>query len=418
MSNQSNQPWIRKYCPKNIKEVQGHNRVIAELKSYILNYKSQKKKAAMLYGGPGVGKTCIVHALANELGYEILEVNASDFRNKDAIKSVVGSASQQQPLFFSKGKIILVDEVDGITGRKDRGGVSALKEVVANSKFPIVMTANDPWNKKFSTLRKISEMMQLRTPSYLSVSAMLKKICEIENIKYEDDSLKRLARRSGGDFRASINDLQNLSQGGAIKKEDLDKLSERNQVESMNSALIKIFKNTNLKIALEALRDVNEDMNTSILWIDENIPMEYKDPRDLYKAYDSLSKADVFRGRIRRWQHWRFLVYVNALISGGIAISKEEKYPGFVSYKPTKRILKYWLAKRANQKRDSIAEKVAAGTHSSKRDVIQKTIPYLKVIFKKNFSFLEQLLEYLSFVEFVSVPCPVCTQYVFPYQQS
>lgn len=389
------EPWTKKYCPETTKDVQGHNTAIQEIKAYIQNYKRQKKKAALVYGGAGSGKTCMVHAIANELGYEILEVNASDFRNKDAINSIVGSATQQQSLFM-RSKVILVDEIDGLAGREDRGGVSALKEVIAKSSFPIIMTANDPWNKKFSPLRKVSEMVQLRTPSYLSVYNVLKRICKTEKIKCDEENLKRLARRTGGDFRAAINDLQNLTQGGELKRSAIDGLSERNQIESMTSALVKIFKTKDMKIAIEALRDVQEDLDKCILWIDENLPHEYKEPQDLYRAYDKLSKADVFKGRIRRWQHWRFLVYINALITAGVAVSKDEKYPGFVSYKPTKRILKYWMAKRSNMKRNAIAEKLAEATHTSKKSAIKSSVPYLKVIFKRNKMMSNEISEELD----------------------
>lgn len=389
------EPWTKKYCPETTKDVQGHNTAIQEIKAYIQNYKRQKKKAALVYGGAGSGKTCMVHAIANELGYEILEVNASDFRNKDAINSIVGSATQQQSLFM-RSKVILVDEIDGLAGREDRGGVSALKEVIAKSSFPIIMTANDPWNKKFSPLRKVSEMVQLRTPSYLSVYNVLKRICKAEKIKCDEENLKRLARRTGGDFRAAINDLQNLTQGGELKRSAIDGLSERNQIESMTSALVKIFKTKDMKIAIEALRDVQEDLDKCILWIDENLPHEYKEPQDLYRAYDKLSKADVFKGRIRRWQHWRFLVYINALITAGVAVSKDEKYPGFVSYKPTKRILKYWMAKRSNMKRNAIAEKLAEATHTSKKSAIKSSVPYLKVIFKRNKMMSNEISEELD----------------------
>ncbi len=393
------EPWTKKYCPKTVNEVQGHNTAIEELERYIKDYKKQKKKAALVYGGSGVGKTCLVHALANDLGFEILEVNASDFRNSDAINSIVGSASQQSSL-FNKGKVILVDEIDGLAGREDRGGVGALKDVISRSSFPVILTANDPWDKKFSPLRNASAMVQLRTPTYISVYNILKHICKEEKIKSDDDDLKRLARRAGGDFRAAINDLQNLTHDDReLKKHELDELGERNQIESMNSALVKVFKTRDFSIAIDALSDVDEDLDTSILWIDENLPKEYTKPEDLYRAYDKLSKADVFRGRIRRWQYWRLLVYVNALITAGVAVSKDEKYSGFVNYRPTKRIFKYWLAKRSNMKRDAIAEKVAFRTHTSKRDAIKNGVPYLRMIFKKNKNMANSIADELDLNE-------------------
>src|SRR3989338_6163149 len=95
-----------------------------------------------------------------------------------------------------------------------------------------------------------------------------------------------------------------------------------------------------------------------------------------------LSKADVFNIRIRRWQHYRFLVYINALITAGIAAAKNEKYKNLVEYKPTGRILKLWWAKQKSMKKKAIAEKIAEKTHSSKKEIIKSTMPYLPIMFK------------------------------------
>ena len=125
----------------------------------------------------------------------------------------------------------------------------------------------------------------------------------------------------------------------------------------------------------------------------QNLPEEYQKPEDLARAYDCLSRADVFNGRIRRWQHWRFLVYVNALISAGVAVAKDEKYKSFTSYKPTTRILKLWRANMKYQKRKSIASKIADKTHTSSKRALQDTLPYLSIIFRKNKKLAGQLAQ-------------------------
>ena len=114
------------------------------------------------------------------------------------------------------------------------------------------------------------------------------------------------------------------------------------------------------------------------------------------KAYDKLSKADVFNRRIKRWQHWRFLVYINALITAGIAVSKKEKYRHFVQYKPTGRLLKLWWAKQKAMKKKSIAEKIGEKTHTSTKQALKNTLPYMQIVFRKNKSFREQLTEELD----------------------
>jgi replication factor C large subunit len=389
------QPLIKKYYPRTVKDVQGQEKALGELKNFVENFKKQKKKAALLYGPSGIGKTSMVHALAHDSGYEIVEINASDFRNHEHINSLLGNAIKQQSL-FSKGKIILVDEMDGLSGREDRGGVGAITKLIAETTYPIIMTATNPWDTKLTSVRNKAMLIQLHTLNYLTIFSILKKICVEEKIKFKDDVLKSLARRSGGDLRAAINDLQILAGKGEITKEDLEELSQRNQIEGMIQALLKVFKTTDPEIAIKAFDNVDEDLDKCMLWIDENLPKEYTKPEDLAKAYDKLSKADVFRGRIRRWQNWRFLTYINQLLTVGVALSKNEKYHKFVQYKPTVKLLKLWRANLKYQKRKAIAQKISEKTHSSTKEVLQDTLPYLKVIFRKNRSMAEKLTEELD----------------------
>ena len=376
------QPLIRKYIPKTEKEIIGQDENLKQLKKFIVNFKLEKKNSALIYGPSGTGKTCCVYAIANEIGFEVIEVNASDFRNAEQINQKVGNAIKQQSL-FAKGKIILVDEIDGLSGREDRGGIQAITKLIEYSAFPIILTATNPFDNKFSSLRSKSNMIEFKALDYMSVFNILKKICENEKIKHEDVVLKALSRRAGGDARAAINDLQNLTQGkNELTKESLEELSDRNKTDSIMTALNKIFKTTDLKIAVSAFDNVEEDLNEQLLWIDENLPKEYTKPEELAKAYDMLSKADVFNRRIRRWQHYRFLVYINALITAGIAAAKNEKYKNLVEYKPTGRILKLWWAKQKSMKKKAIAEKIAEKTHSSKKEIIKSTMPYLPIMFK------------------------------------
>src|SRR3989338_2418491 len=376
------QPLIHKYIPKTTKEIFGQEDVIKQLSNFIINFKREKKNSALIYGPSGTGKTCSVYAIANELGYEVIEVNASNFRNAEQINQKVCNAIKQQSL-FAKGKIILVDEIDGLSGHEDRGGIQAVTKIIGGSSYPLILTATNPFDNKFSSLRSKSNLIEFKALDYLSIFNALKKICEHEKIEYNEDVLKALSRRAGGDARAAINDLQALTQDKKeLSIESLGELADRNKTDNIMTALNKIFKTTDLKIAISAFDNVEEDLNEQLLWIDENLPKEYTKPEDLAKAYEMLSKADVFSRRIKRWQHYRFLVYINALITAGIASAKQEKYKQLVQYKPTGRILKLWWAKQRNAKKKAIAEKIALKTHSSKKDILKSTMPYIPIMFK------------------------------------
>jgi len=388
-------PFIKKYQPKTLSDIKGQDAAINQLKYFISNFKKQNKKACLIYGPSGCGKTSSIYVLGKEFNYEVYEINASDVRNKEQIDEKVGSAVYQKSL-FSQGKIILIDEVDGLSGTKDRGGLPAIIKILQETAFPIILTIQNPWDNKFSSLRSKTQMTEFQPLTYLAIYEVLKDICKKENIVFQEDVLKSLARRSGNDCRAAINDLQTLSfETKELTKESLEELSQRNKEDTIINALLKIFKTTDPKIALTAFENVREDLDEQLLWLDENLPKEYTKPKDLAQAYDKLSKADVFNRRIRRWQHWRFLVYINELITAGIALSKDEKYKHMVQYKPTGKLLKIWWANQKLAKKKAIAQKIAEKTHASTKEII-KDIPYYQIIFQKNRQMAKEITEELE----------------------
>lgn len=390
------QNWTKKYAPEKISEVIGQNLATRQIMDFLADFKNKKKKALILYGPSGVGKTISVYCAAKQINYEIIELNASDFRNKEKITTILGNAITQQSL-FSKGKIVLIDEIDGLSGTKDRGGLAAVKNLISDAKFPVIMTVANIYDFKLSSIKSKSELVGFKPVDSENIAKLLEKICKNENVKAKTLVLRDIANRSGGDVRSAINDLQSIAMSKKeITRKDLDFISDRNKIESMPKALIKILKTKNPEIALSAFENVNEDIDAQFLWLDANIPLEYKNPEDLASAYDKLSRADVFKGRIRRWQHWRFLVYVTSLLTAGVASSKKEKYLGFVDYKPTGRLLKMYWANIRNAKKKAIAEKVAASTHTSKKEAIKSTVPYMQHIFKNNKKMSEEIAKQLD----------------------
>lgn len=378
-------PWSRKYQPGSIREIAGQSEAVEALIKFARDFdpRRSKKKAALLYGPVGCGKTSSAYAVARELKLEVLETNASDFRNATGINSVAGNASRQMSL-FSRGKIILIDELDGLSGHQDRGGVGAVEAVIENSAFPVVLTANDPFDKKFSSLRKLSVMVEYKQLTPEHVKEALAKVAAAEGIKIEGDALSVLANRSGGDIRGAINDLQLLCSGATqLNKEAVDELSERNRVEEMESALVRVFKTTDPNTAVAAFENVEEQPEDCFAWIDENLPMEYKKPEELAAAYEALSKADVYRGRIMNRQEWRLLSYFIQVMTMGTAIAKQKKYDGITILKRPERGLKFFIAKARHQRKIDIAEKIAEKLHSSARNVLYDTLPFMKMIFSK-----------------------------------
>ncbi len=367
--------WTQKYAPQTPAEVVGQGGVQA-VSDFIQRYPG-RKKAVLLYGPSGCGKTTSIYALANERGDELLEINASDTRNAASLNALLGSALKQRSL-FGKNKIILVDELDGLSGMEDRGGVDALIKLLEHSFFPVVLITSDPYERKLSSLRSKCELIEFMPLSPTVLAQLLSRIAAMEGINAPAAVVKALARRSGGDARAAIIDLQTLTEKSLIlKADDLSSLGERRQNESMMKALMKILKTTDSSVAVAALDAVDEDLDDVMLWIDENLPKEYKKPQDLVRAYNAVAKADIFRSWIRRWQYWRLLAYVHIMLTSGVALAKEEKYSQFSPYGPPQRLLKIWRLNMKNAKKKSIAEKIAQATHCGTRKAM-KQMPYFQ----------------------------------------
>lgn len=375
--------WIRKYAPKTSSELVGHKEEVIKLKRLISNYE-KGKKPIFLYGGVGNGKTSVVSALANELDLELTEINASDTRNSDSITTLLSGVINQGSL-FGTSKIVLVDEIDGLSGTKDRGAIPSIMKLIPESKYPIILIAHDAYTDKLKDIRKASELIEFKPLDTESVVILLKRICKEEKINYDEEAIVQLARISGGDARAAINDLQTIAiPGEKITTSHISGIGERNTTAKIEDSLKRIFKTTDPLVALGAFDDVDEDIDKVFLWVEENIPKEYLEPAHLAVAFDNLSLADVFYGRIRRWQYYRFYVYCYNLMSAGIALSKDKKYASNHTYQPTSRLLKIWIYNNANAKKKSISQKIAAVTHTSTKRAYRDTVPFLQAIFKKN----------------------------------
>ncbi len=383
--------WTVKYAPKSLSEIQGQNKALAEIQRFIEDF--PKKKALLIYGPPGSGKTATVYAIAKQYNFEILELNASDFRTESDVNEKIKNAVMQKSL-FGKKKIILIDEVDGISGTYDRGGLNAILKLLELTKFPIFLTANNIWDKKFNELRKKVVLVEFSKLKYTSIKVVLKKICKYESLECEDDALTQISIKAGGDLRSAILDLQSLGRKVTLEKTEL--LYDRDREEKIINSLLRIFKTTKEESALNAFDNVDEDYEKIIFWIEENIPYEYKKPYDLYKAFEVLSKIDILKSRIRRRNHWRFLNYIYYYLTVGIALSKEEKYSGFSRLRPPKRILNMWIANNKRAAMKSLAEKLYKKIHTGKNDLLKENIYYIKFILKNDKEMLEKFKEELD----------------------
>lgn len=384
--------WTEIYKPRTLEEIKGQDLAITQIKKFLKDF--PKKKAMLLNGPPGVGKTTLVQSIANSIQAEIFELNASDFRNKDSLNERLKPALEQSSL-VKKSKIILVDEVDGISA-VDRGGLTEIVKLIELSNFPIIATANNAWARKLAPLRKAMQTIDLKPIKDEIAKKLILEILEKENKKIKPELLEKIIKSARGDMRAIINDVQSVSLLG--ENEEVE-IFERNKETDIFHILKQVFQEKADEAMLSLFDKTEMPMEEITLWIEDNIPLVYKG-EELARAYERLSRADIFKGRIYRQQYWRFMVYQNILMSYGIAQAKHQSKSGFFKYKKPDRVLKIWLANQKNEKKKSISEKYSTKVHVGTKRIIQDfkmILPILKnPTVQKELRLDEEEIAYLS----------------------
>ncbi len=409
-------PWVEKYRPKSFADVVDQEEAKYVLASWICarfrapkdfctRWAKKKDKeildarAVLLAGPPGVGKTTLIHALAREIGYELIELNASDVRTAERLKEVVGRGLREGSLFGYGGKIVLFDEVDGLHIKEDAGGLEAIIEIIENSKVPIVMTANNPYDPRFRPLRDISLVVNLKRLSEEEVVEVLRRICTSEGAKCEEEALRSIAKSSLGDLRAAINDLQMYLSGGrkTLTVDDIKRVGERNPQLSMFEILDRVYRARWFDEARAISFNPSFDWEQYFIWATETIPVVYKEIETMSVAYDRLSKADMFIGRIKRTQEWELLPYALELALGGVSqIKSKPRLPPFIKYGFPQRLLILAKSREARKRRDALVEYLAQNLHVSRSYVKSEIIYVLGVLAKSDSKIVERLSKALG----------------------
>ncbi len=377
--------WVEKYRPKKIDDVIG-NEEAKETFIEWLKSKRRSKKAVLLYGPPGVGKTALVNAVANEFGFTIIEMNASDTRSEKAISAVAGPATAFVTLGKfsgeSKGSLLFLDEVDGIAGNEDRGGVGAILKIVEESRVPVIMAANDPDIDKLRPMKKVCLLVRFQQIRIPLIIALLQRICLLEHVKAEFEALERIAQNSRGDVRSAINDLQSLSEEKhVLTLQDTVTLTSRNKDISMYDTLKGYFTAKSVSEASALLSRSNVDYDDFLLSVSDNLPKRYTNPEELAEAYDFVSQADMFRGRVGT-ENWHLLKYFYNSLSEAAAVAPES-YKPFEFISPPIRIITLFWTKGKRSMLDGICGKIGAQCHVSRATAKHDFIPFVKGILQK-----------------------------------
>eukprot|EP00897_Mesotaenium_endlicherianum_P009643 jgi/Mesen1/8707/ME000052S08136 len=385
--------WPQKYAPHSVDDIVANQTLVKQLQEWMANWdahhlhgagkdkKGKKgaggssssktgadKKAVLISGGPGIGKTTTARLVCEQLGRPTLEVNASDTRGKadtkigggmggrtaNAIKEMVTNTS----LAFGDNSggeqklkpVLIMDEVDGMSGG-DRGGVADLIASIKSSSIPIVCICNDRYSRKLQSLVNHCLLLNYRKPtkqqaymqedpgpsnpdpSTCQMAKRLRYVANQEKLQVADTALEELAEKVNGDMRMALNQLQYMALSSrtlsyadlkarlnaSAKDEDMKPMAALDKLLGMGAGRLRLD---------ERIDAAMSDIDLIPLMLQENY-LNYRpigvDPESaeglerMSRAADSISDGDRVNVQVRRyqqWQHLPFSTFMSCLLPG------------------------------------------------------------------------------------------------------
>ncbi len=372
--------WTEKYRPKTIDSVVGNNKEKEQIQKWVNEWKEGNPQKPLLLVGPaGIGKTTLAHLIADQFD-ESIELNASDKRSQDEIMRTVGESSSSMSLFGESYKCIILDEVDGIHGTNDRGGVKAINEIIKSSKHPLILIANDLYSKRLTTIKTKCDVIKMKKIRSPSINKLFKQIAKEEGIKANPAALKELAKRAGGDLRSALNSFQAIAdESETLEMEDVENISSKDDRSNIINGVTAVMKSKTPAKVKKALI-TEEDPTLVMEYIAENVPREYKKKEEIQKAYENLAKADLYFGRAQQSRNYGYWKYATDFMGVGVADAKDETYKKFTKITSPTVFTKMSKNRGKRNLRDKIAEKMSEKMHISHAVAISM-FPYLEIMF-------------------------------------
>jgi len=344
--------WVDKHKPQTLKEVVGNRTAVGKVLQFLLIWQKGRpeKRGLVLVGDSGIGKTLVTYLAAKQLGYDVVESNASDTRTQDAIKLIEVSMFSRSVISGTPKVVVFLDEVDGIQGNADKGGMAELCESIPHSRNPVILTANDISHPKFKSLLNHVYVVEFEPLIAEEMVPFLLHICKSEGIDIEIDILYEMVELSHGDMRLAINNLQAYVQGGKVFY-----IKARSEG-SLEKLLLK---------ECDEVPDV--DRWYAIQWLNENLPRCITDKGKLLQALDLLVLADSVSQ-----SYFKHLIHYIVQLC--------DKKPDYFRF-PENLAMKSANKVRREVEND-FAKQLSTFIHDAPKNIVCNTLPYLRTFSK------------------------------------